>query len=92
VAGPSGGGVGFAEVEVIASWRGGYLIMRASSASWAAELAWHECIRLCSGDASRVRWVVSRITNDMLLGAIAASTGLWVIGITVTVSYLVITA
>jgi hypothetical protein len=35
---------------------------------------------------------VSRITNDMLLGAIAASTGLWVIGITVTISYLVITA
>jgi hypothetical protein len=35
---------------------------------------------------------VSRITNDMLLGAIAASTGLWVIGITVTIGYLVITA
>jgi hypothetical protein len=38
------------------------------------------------------RGLMSRITNDMLLGAIAASTGLWVIGITVTVSYLVITA
>jgi hypothetical protein len=35
---------------------------------------------------------LSRITNDMLLGAIAASTGLWVIGITVTIGYLVITA
>jgi hypothetical protein len=35
---------------------------------------------------------LSRITNDMLLGAIATSTGLWVIRITVTVSYLVITA
>jgi hypothetical protein len=41
-------------------------------------------LRLCSS--------LSRITNDMLLGAIAASIGLWVIGITVTVSYLVITA
>jgi hypothetical protein len=42
-------------------------------------------------DATNVR-LLSRITNDMLLGAIAASTGLWVIGITVTISYLVITA
>jgi hypothetical protein len=40
----------------------------------------------------RGRAALSRITNDMLLGAIAASTGLWVIGITVTVSYLVIMA
>jgi hypothetical protein len=39
VGGPSGGGVGFAEVEVIMSWHGGYLIMRASSASWAGEVA-----------------------------------------------------
>jgi hypothetical protein len=37
-------------------------------------------------------FLVSRITNDMLLGAIATSTGLWVIGIMVTVSYVVITA
>jgi hypothetical protein len=36
--------------------------------------------------------LMSRITNDMLLGGIAASTGLWVVGISVTVSYLVITA
>jgi hypothetical protein len=35
---------------------------------------------------------MSRIMNDMLLGAIATSTGLWVIGIIVMVSYLVITA
>jgi hypothetical protein len=35
---------------------------------------------------------MSWIINDMLLGAIAASTGLWVIGIIVTVSYLVIMA
>jgi hypothetical protein len=35
---------------------------------------------------------VSRITTDMLLGAIVASTGLWVIGITVVVGYLVIMA
>jgi hypothetical protein len=24
--------------------------MTASSASWVVEVAWHECIRLCSGD------------------------------------------
>jgi hypothetical protein len=59
VAGPPGGGVGFAEVESIASRHGAYLIMRASSTSWAAEVAWHECIRLCSGDASWCRWVAS---------------------------------
>jgi regulator of replication initiation timing len=35
---------------------------------------------------------MSRITNDMLLGAMVTSTGLWVIGITVAVGYLVITA
>jgi hypothetical protein len=35
---------------------------------------------------------MSRITNDMLLGAIVASTGIWVIGIMVVVGYLVITA
>jgi hypothetical protein len=35
---------------------------------------------------------MSRITNDMLLGAMVASTGLWVIGITVAVGYLVIMA
>jgi hypothetical protein len=35
---------------------------------------------------------LSRITNDMLLGAMVASTGLWVIGIMVAVGYLVITA
>jgi hypothetical protein len=61
VAGPSGGGIGFVEVEVIASWHGGYLIMTASSASWVVEVAWRECIRLCSGDASWVRWVASRL-------------------------------
>jgi hypothetical protein len=53
----AGGGVGFAEVEAVASWRGGYLIMRASSASWVVEVAWHECIRLCSSDASCFCWV-----------------------------------
>jgi hypothetical protein len=61
VTGPSGGGIGFADVEVVASWRRGYLIMRASSASWAAEVAWRECIRLCSGDASRGRWVAGHL-------------------------------
>jgi hypothetical protein len=35
--------------------------MRASSASWAAEVAWRECIKLCSGDASRARWVAGRL-------------------------------
>jgi hypothetical protein len=39
VSGPAGEGVDFAEVEVIVSGHGGYLIMRASSASWAAEVA-----------------------------------------------------
>jgi hypothetical protein len=53
VAGLSGGGVGSIEVEVTASGHGGYLIMSVSSASWAAEVAWWECIRLCSSDASR---------------------------------------
>jgi hypothetical protein len=38
------------------------------------------------------RGLMSWIMNDMLLGAIAASTGLWVIGIMVMVSYLVIMA
>jgi hypothetical protein len=61
VAGPSGGGVGFAEVESIASRCGGNLILRASSASWVVEVAWRECIRLCSGDASRCRWVASHL-------------------------------
>jgi hypothetical protein len=45
VAGPSGGGVGSIEGEVIASGHGGNLIRRASSASWAAEVAWREYIR-----------------------------------------------
>jgi hypothetical protein len=36
--------------------------------------------------------LVSRITNNMLLGAIVTSTGLWVIGIMVVVGYLVIMA
>jgi hypothetical protein len=44
------------------------------------------------GASALERGLMSRITNDMLLGAIAASTGLWVIGIMVTVSYLVTTA
>jgi hypothetical protein len=35
----AGGGVGFTEVEVVMSWCGGYLIMRASSASWVVEVA-----------------------------------------------------
>jgi hypothetical protein len=52
VVGPSGGGVGIAEVVAVVSWHGGYLIMRESSASWAAVVAWRECIRLCSGDTS----------------------------------------
>jgi hypothetical protein len=52
VYGPAGEGVGFVEVEAITSWCSGYLIMRASSASWAVEVAWHKCIRLYSGDAS----------------------------------------
>jgi hypothetical protein len=47
-----GGGIVFVVVEGIASWHGGYLIMRVSSASWVAEVAWHEYIRLCSGNAS----------------------------------------
>jgi hypothetical protein len=41
-----------ASVEVIARGHGGYLIIRASRASWAAEVACFECIMLCSGDAS----------------------------------------
>jgi hypothetical protein len=32
--------------------RGGYLIIRASRASWAVEVACFECIKLCSGDAA----------------------------------------
>jgi hypothetical protein len=58
VAGLSGGSVDVAEVEVIVSCHGGYLIIRASSASWAAEVAWRECIRLSSSDASRGHYVV----------------------------------
>jgi hypothetical protein len=42
--------------------------------------------------SSDLRRHLSRITNNMLLGAIVASTGLWVIGIMVAVGYLVITA
>jgi hypothetical protein len=37
------------------------LILRASSASWAAEVAWCECIRLGSGDGSRCHWVTGRL-------------------------------
>jgi hypothetical protein len=57
VSGPAGEGVGFAEVEAVTSWRGRYLIIRASSASWVAEVVCHECIRLCSGDTSLRCWV-----------------------------------
>jgi hypothetical protein len=46
VAGPLGGGVGFMEVDAVASWHRGYLIISASSASWVAEVAWQEYIRL----------------------------------------------
>jgi hypothetical protein len=42
---------------VIMSRYGGNLILRASSASWVVEVAWHECTRLCSGDASQFCWV-----------------------------------
>jgi hypothetical protein len=63
---PSGGGIGCAEVEVIASWRRGYLIMRASSASWAVEVAWCEWIRLCSGDTSLGRWVAGHLFVGMV--------------------------
>jgi hypothetical protein len=52
-----------------------------------------KCTRCCMKKKEKENGSqVSRITNNMLLGAIAASTGLWVIGISVTVSYLVITA
>jgi hypothetical protein len=47
-------------VEAVASWRGGYLIISASSASWVVEVACRECIRLCSGDVSLGHWVASR--------------------------------
>jgi hypothetical protein len=57
VSGLPGEGIGFVEVKAVTSWHGGYLIMRASSASWAAEVASHECIRLCSGDVSLGHWV-----------------------------------
>jgi hypothetical protein len=60
VAGPPGQGIGFAEVEAMVNWHRGYLIMSASSASLAAEVAWCEYIRLCSGDASRCHWVAGR--------------------------------
>jgi hypothetical protein len=33
--------------------------MRASSASWVAEIAWHEYMRLCSSDASQCHWLAS---------------------------------
>jgi hypothetical protein len=49
--------VGFAEVEAVTSWDGGYLIIRASSASWVAEVVCCEYIRPCSGDASLCCWV-----------------------------------
>jgi hypothetical protein len=52
VSGLAGEAVGFTEGEAIASWRGGYLIMTVLRASWAVDVAWHECMRLCSGDAS----------------------------------------
>jgi hypothetical protein len=52
VSGLAGEGVGFTEVEAVVSWHGWYLIIRAPSASWATEVAWRECIRLCSGDTS----------------------------------------
>jgi hypothetical protein len=61
VSGPAGEGIGFVEVEVITTWCGVYMIMRASSASWVAEVAWPECIRLCSGDASRGHCVVGHL-------------------------------
>jgi hypothetical protein len=34
--------------------------------------------------------LMSRISDDMLLGAIAASLGIWVTGVTITICYLVI--
>jgi hypothetical protein len=57
VARPLGGGVGFIEVDVLRGWHGGYLIISTSSASWVAEVAWRECIKLCCGDASQCCWV-----------------------------------
>jgi hypothetical protein len=59
VSGLVGEGLGFVEVEAIARWHGRYLIMRASSASWVAEVVCHECIRPCSGDVSLGHWVAS---------------------------------
>jgi hypothetical protein len=58
VSGPAGEGVGSIEVGAIVSWHGGYLIMRASSVSWVAEVAWHQCIRLYSSQASHGHCVV----------------------------------
>jgi hypothetical protein len=56
----SGRGSVIASVEVIARGRGGYLRMRALRASWVAEVACCECIKLCSGDASRFLLVAGR--------------------------------
>jgi hypothetical protein len=54
-----GGGLGCALVGVVMSRHGGNLILRVSSASCVAEVVWHECIRLYSGDASQCHWVAS---------------------------------
>jgi hypothetical protein len=35
--------------------------MRASSASCMAEVVWHECIKLCSGDAFYAHWVAGHL-------------------------------
>jgi hypothetical protein len=63
---PAGEGMAVMEVEVIASWRGGYLIISASTTSWVAEVAWCEGIRLCSGDASLGRWVTGHLFIGIL--------------------------
>jgi hypothetical protein len=59
--GPAGEAVGFVQVGAVASWHGGYLIIRALSASWVAEVAYCECIRPCLRDASLGYWVASHL-------------------------------
>jgi hypothetical protein len=65
-------------------------LLQRMDAAWTENTALHEAYHASREETAALK--VSRITNDMLLGAIAASTGLWVIGISVMVSYLVITA
>jgi hypothetical protein len=59
--GLAGEAVGFVQVGAVTSWHGGYLIIRALSASWVAEVAYCECIRPCLGNASLGHWVASHL-------------------------------